>query len=152
MSEQRDADAKIAAIRNAPAAAADDTPPGQSPRWRRAGDFLFLSSTSARESEGIAGAEVDERGVSDTDIRVQTRAAIENLRGALEDAGLELGDLVEVGCFLVTMNDFGGFNEVWAEYFDETGPTRTTVAVHQLSHPLLLVEMRGIAYAPAGAD
>lgn len=152
MGEQRNAKDKIGEFRKAPGG--DDDPlPGQSPRYRRAGDFLFLSSTSARESAGsIVGAEVDERGVSDTDIGLQTRAAIENIRATLNAAGHDLSDLVEVGCFLVTMNDFGGFNEVWAEYFDETGPTRTTVAVHQLSHPLLLIELRGIAYAPASAD
>ena len=43
------------------------------------------------------------------------------------------------------MNDFGGYNEVYAEYFDETGPTRTTVAVHQLPHPHLLIEMQAVA-------
>ena len=47
------------------------------------------------------------------------------------------------------MNDFGGYNEVYAELFDETGPTRTTVAVHQLPHPHLLIEIQGVAYVPA---
>jgi 2-aminomuconate deaminase len=56
--------------------------------------------------------------------------------------------LVEVQVFLVNMNDFGGFNEVWAEFFDHDGPTRTTVAVHQLPHPHLVVEMRATAYKP----
>ncbi len=81
-------------------------------------------------------------------IRIQTRAVIENMRDILRSAGADLPDLVEVSCFLVNMNDFGGFNEAWAEYFDETGPCRTTVAVHQLPHPLLLVEIKAIAYAP----
>jgi 2-aminomuconate deaminase len=44
------------------------------------------------------------------------------------------------------MNDFGGYNEVWAEHFDESGPTRTTVAVHQLPHPHLLIEIQAVAY------
>jgi len=43
------------------------------------------------------------------------------------------------------MNDFAGYNEVWAEYFDEAGPTRTTVAVHQLPHPHLLIEIQAVA-------
>ena len=46
------------------------------------------------------------------------------------------------------MNDFGGFNQTWAEYFDYDGPTRTTVAVHQLPHPHLLIEIKAIAYKP----
>ena len=46
------------------------------------------------------------------------------------------------------MNDFGGYNEVYGEYFDETGPTRTTVAVHQLPHPHLLIEIQAVAVLP----
>ena len=46
------------------------------------------------------------------------------------------------------MNDFGGYNETYARYFDESGPTRTTVAVHQLPHPHLLIEISGIAHRP----
>ena len=50
------------------------------------------------------------------------------------------------------MNDFGGYNEVYGEYFDATGPTRTTVAVHQLPHPHLLIEMQAVAVLPEGAS
>jgi len=50
--------------------------------------------------------------------------------------------------FLVNMNDFGGYNEVWAEFFDYDGPARTTVAVHQLPHPHLLIEIKVTAYKP----
>jgi 2-aminomuconate deaminase len=49
------------------------------------------------------------------------------------------------------MNDFGGYNEVYGEYFDHSGPSRTTVAVHQLPHPHLLVEMKAMAFKP-GAE
>lgn len=124
------------------------TPRGRFPHFRRAGAFVFVSGTSARRPDNsFEGAEVDALGVTRLDIRVQTRAVIRNIRDILETAGLGLADLVEVGCFLVNMNDFAGFNEVWAEFFDEDGPTRTTVAVHQLPHPLLLVEMKAVAYA-----
>lgn len=124
-------------------------PRGRFPHYRRAGEFVYISGTSARRPDNsFDGATVDAMGVTTLDIRVQTRAVIENIRDILTSAGLGLADLVEVGCFLVNMNDFGGFNEVWAEYFDETGPTRTTVAVHQLPHPLLLVEMKAVAFDP----
>lgn len=124
-------------------------PRGRFPHIKRAGDFLYVSGTSSRRPDNsFAGAEVDEMGVTRLDIREQTRAVIGNLRDILASSGAGLEDLVEVGCFLVNMNDFGGFNEVWAEYFDEDGPTRTTVAVHQLPHPLLLVEMKAVAYSP----
>ena len=46
------------------------------------------------------------------------------------------------------MNDFKGYNQTYAGYFDENGPTRTTVAVHQLPHPLILIEIKVIAYKP----
>jgi 2-aminomuconate deaminase len=50
------------------------------------------------------------------------------------------------------MNDFAGYNEVYNEYFTENGPARTTVAVHQLPHPHLLIEMKAIAYKPLAED
>lgn len=126
-------------------------PRGRFPHVRRAGDFLYVSGTSSRlPDNSFAGASVDSMGVTNLDIRVQTRAVIENIRDILASEGADLSDLVEVGCFLVSMNDFGGFNEVWAEYFDEAGPTRTTVAVHQLPHALLLVEMKAVAFKPRG--
>jgi 2-aminomuconate deaminase len=50
------------------------------------------------------------------------------------------------------VNDFAGYNEVYGEYFDETGPARTTVAVHQLPHPHLLIEIQAIAHLPRGAQ
>jgi len=124
-------------------------PRGRFPHVKRAGDFLFVSGTSSRRPDNsFVGAEVDDMGVTRLDIEAQTRAVIDNIADILSsvDAGLE--DLVEVGCFLVNMNDFGGFNRVWGEYFDGDGPTRTTVAVHQLPHPLLLVEMKAVAYKP----
>jgi 2-aminomuconate deaminase len=46
------------------------------------------------------------------------------------------------------MNDFGGYNQVYGEYFDSDGPARTTVAVHQLPHPQLLIEIKAVAYKP----
>ncbi len=73
---------------------------------------------------------------------------IENIRDILADAGAALADVVEVSAYLVSMNDFGGYNEIYAEYFDESGPARTTVAVHQLPHPHLLIEIKAVAYAP----
>ncbi|WP_084958739.1 RidA family protein [Thermoactinospora rubra] len=123
------------------------TPRGRFPHVRQAGDFLFVSGTSARRPDNtIAGAEADEFGTTVLDIRVQTRAVIENIGEILKTAGASLDDLVQVTTFLVNMNDFKGYNEVWAEFFDETGPARTTVAVHQLPHPHLLIEMQAIAH------
>lgn len=125
------------------------TPRGRFPHLRVANGFVFVSGTSARQPDNtIAGAQADELGTTTLDIRVQTRAVIENLRELLREVGAELTDLVQVTAYLVSMNDFGGYNQVWAEYFDERGPTRTTVAVHQLPHPHLLIEMQAVAVAP----
>lgn len=130
------------------------TPRGRYPHFRTAGPFVFVSGTSSREADNtIAGARADDFGTMDLDIEVQTRACIENMRDILEKAGGGLDNLIEVTCFLVNMNDFGGYNEVYGEYFTHDGPARTTVAVHQLPHPHLLIEIRGVAYiAPSSAE
>lgn len=123
------------------------TPRGKFPHIKRAGDFLFVSGTSARRPDNsIAGAEADEFGATRLDIRAQTRAVIDNVRRILAGAGAALEDVVEVSTYLVNMNDFAGYNEVYGEYFDYNGPARTTVAVHQLPHPHLLIEMKVVAY------
>ncbi|SDI05633.1 2-aminomuconate deaminase [Sinosporangium album] len=124
------------------------TPRGRFPHVKRVGDFVWVSGTSARlPDNSIAGARADEFGTVDLDIRVQTRAVIENIRDLLRAADADLADLVQITTYLVNINDFGGYNEVYAEYFDETGPTRTTVAVHQLPHPHLLIEIQAVAHA-----
>jgi 2-aminomuconate deaminase len=125
------------------------TPRGKFPHIKRAGDFLFVSGTSSRRPDNsLAGVQVDAMGTTALDIEVQTREVIVNMRDILASEGASLEDLVEVSAFLVNMNDFGGYNQVWAEFFDATGPTRTTVAVHQLPHPHLLIEMKAIAFRP----
>ncbi len=73
---------------------------------------------------------------------------IENIRDILASAGADLADVVEISTFLVNMNDFGGYNQVYGEFFDADGPARTTVAVHQLPHPQLLIEIKAVAYKP----
>lgn len=124
-------------------------PRGKFPHVKRAGDFLFVSGTSSRRPDNsFAGAEVDAMGVLDADIRAQTRAVIENIKAILESAGAGLKDLVELSTYLVDMGDFKGYNEVYAEYFDYDGPARTTVAVHQLPHPMLRIEIKAVAYKP----
>jgi 2-aminomuconate deaminase len=124
-------------------------PRGKYPHVKRAGDFLIVSGTSSRRSDNtIAGAEVDEFGTTNLDIREQTKAVIENLRDILRSVGADLEDVVEVTTYLVSMNDFAGYNEVYGRYVNSDGPARTTVAVHQLPHPHLLIEIRAVAYKP----
>ena len=74
---------------------------------------------------------------------------LNNINSNLKKVGASLKDIVDVSTFLVNMNDFAGYNKAYAEFFDkETGPTRTTVAVHQLPHPDLVVEIKVMAYKP----
>lgn len=126
-------------------------PRGAFPHVKVAGGFVFVSGTSSRRPDNtFAGVEVDEFGTTNLDIRAQTRAVIGNIRDLLRSVGADLSDLVQVTSYLVNMNDFAGYNAVWAEFFDATGPTRTTVAVHQLPHPHLLIEMQAVALLPVG--
>jgi 2-aminomuconate deaminase len=82
---------------------------------------------------------------------VQTRAVIENVRDILRSMDADLIDVVEVTTYLIDMKDFGAYNDVYAEFFDYDGPTRTTVAVRELPHPQLLIEIRVVAYKPLSA-
>ena len=127
------------------------TPRGAYPHVKRAGDYIFVSGTSSRLADNsFAGVHrVDEMGSMRLDIREQTRAVLENIRDFLATEGASLDDVVDVTSFLVNMNDFAGYNEVYAEFFrKENGPARTTVAVHQLPHPNLVVEIKAMAYKP----
>ncbi|MFI1303234.1 RidA family protein [Streptomyces sioyaensis] len=125
-------------------------PRGRYPHVRRVGDFVFVSGISSRRADNThIGAEADEFGTVRLDIRAQTRAVIENIERILATTGAGLIDIVDVTSFLVSMNDFAGYNETYAEFFTFDGPTRTTVAVHQLPHPHLLIEMKVIAFSPA---
>jgi len=87
-------------------------------------------------------------GTTSLDIRTQTAAVIDNIADILAEIGASLSDVVDVTTFLVNMNDFGGYNDVYATYFGADGPARTTVAVHQLPHPHLLIEMKAVALIP----
>ncbi len=129
------------------------TPRGKFPHIKRAGDFLFVSGTSSRRPDNsFAGVEVDALGTTKLDIREQTRAVIENIRDILAAEGADLSHVVEISAYLVDMNDFGAYNQVYGEFFDYDGPTRTTVAVHQLPHPHLRIEIKAVAYHPLSKE
>ena len=124
-------------------------PRGKFPHIKRAGDFLFVSGISSRKQDGsFEGAAVDEMGNVELDIKQRTRAVLENIRDILHSEGADLKDIVDLSTFLVNINDFKGYNETYAEFFDTNGPTRTTVAVHQLPHPLILIEIKVTAFMP----
>lgn len=121
------------------------------PHARRVGDLLFVSGTSSRRPDNThEGADLQEDGTWKLDIGRQTRAVLENIDTILRAAGASIEDVVDITTFLVDMADFPGYNAVYNEFFDAaTGPTRTTVAVHQLPHPNLLIEIKAVAHCPA---
>jgi len=127
------------------------TPRGAYPHIKRAGDFLFVSGTSSRRVDNtFAGVHIiDEMGTVRLDIKDQTKSVLENIEKTLATENATLADVVDVTSFLVNMNDFSGYNEVYGTFFNkETGPARTTVAVHQLPHPHLVVEIKVMAFKP----
>ena len=125
------------------------TPRGAYPHTKRVGDFIFVSGTSSRRPDNsIAGVDIiDEMGTKRLNIETQTREVLKNIDANLQKVGASIKDVVDVTSFLVNMNDFAGYNKAYAEFFNkDTGPTRTTVAVHQLPHPDLVVEIKVMAY------
>jgi 2-iminobutanoate/2-iminopropanoate deaminase len=101
-----------------------------------AGDFVFVSGQVALDREGrIVGYTPKD----------QTRKAMENLRGTLEAAGLTLSHVVKTTIFLKDMSEFGAVNEVYAEFFAEPYPARSTVEVARLPKDLH-VEIEAVAF------
>lgn len=122
-------------------------PLGNYPHVKRVGDFIYVSGTSSRRPDNThVGAIQNEDGTWSLDIEAQTKAVIENIGKLLASMDATLADVIDITTFLVDMKDFKGYNKVYGEFFDHTGPTRTTVAVHQLPHPNLLIEIKAVAY------
>lgn len=126
-------------------------PVGPYPHARRVGDFIFVSGMGPRQpgSNEIPGLVLNSDGSPKShDIRIQTKATIENIKVVLEDMGSSLNDVVDVQVFLTHMKtDFAEFNQVYGEYFAKIGPTRTTVEILSLPTPIA-VELKVIAYKP----
>ncbi len=125
-------------------------PLGNYPHIKRVGDFLFISGTSSRRPDDThVGAIQDDEGVWQFDIRLQTEAVMKNIEGYLKSVGADLSHVIDITSFLMDMKDFPGYNETYAKFFNkESGPTRTTVAVHQLPHPNIIIEIKALAYFP----
>lgn len=124
-------------------------PLGAYPHIKRVGDFIYVSGTSSRRVDNsYDGVEIVD-GVKALNIKIQTRAVLENIIDILKEENASLKDVIDITTFLINMDDFKGYNEIYGSFFNgENGPTRTTVAVHQLPHPDLLIEIKVIAYKP----
>jgi 2-aminomuconate deaminase len=129
-------------------------PLGAYPPLRRRGPWLFVSGMSARQADGsCAGVTAGHDGAPQIDVAEQTRVVIEKIRDALQAEGAGLADCLSLTCYLTDMRDFAAYNAAYAEYFDAaTGPARTTLAVHQLPHPHMRIEITATAcLQPPGA-
>ena len=123
-------------------------PVGLYPHARKVGDLLFLSGVGPRErrSKQIPGVELDASGnIISYDIEKQCHSVFKNVRYVLEDAGARWEQLVDVTVFLTNMkDDFETYNKIYAEYFSDAMPCRTTVEVNALPTPIA-IELKCIA-------
>ena len=123
-------------------------PVGLYPHARRVGNLLFLSGVGPREkgSKKIPGVELDGNGnVISYDIELQCRSVFQNVLYILEEAGSDWSKIVDVTVFLTNMkDDFQTYNQIYAEYFKDNLPCRTTVEVNKLPTPIA-IELKVIA-------
>jgi len=123
-------------------------PVGLYPHARRVGKLLFLSGVGPRRpgTKEIPGVTLDEAGeIVAYDIETQCRSVFDNVRTILEDAGSSWDRLVDVTVYLTNMrDDFATYNRIWAEYFADDPPCRTTVEVGALPTPIA-IELKCIA-------
>ncbi|MES2381971.1 MAG: Rid family hydrolase [Bacteroidota bacterium] len=123
-------------------------PVGLYPHAKRVGNLLFLSGVGPREkgTKKIPGVELDENGnIVSYDIATQCRSVFQNIKYILEDAGSSWDKMVDVTVFLTNMkDDFKVYNQLWAEYFKDTQPCRTTIEINCLPTPIA-IELKVIA-------
>ncbi len=123
-------------------------PVGAYPHARRVGNLLFLSGIGPRQrgSDRIPGVELDADGrVVSYDIEAQCHAVFRNVRHVLEEAGSGWERIVDVTVFLTNLRaDFATYNRLYAEYFRENQPCRTTIEVGALPTPIA-IELKVIA-------
>jgi 2-aminomuconate deaminase len=123
-------------------------PVGLYPHARKLGNLLFLSGVGPRErgTKEIPGVELDDQGkIVSYDIEAQCHSVFRNIRYILEDAGSSWDQIVDVTVFLTNMDDdFKTYNRVYAEYFKDNQPCRTTVEINKLPTPIA-IELKVIA-------
>lgn len=123
-------------------------PVGLYPHARRVGNLLFLSGVGPRErgTKKIPGVELDENGkIISYNIETQCQSVFRNIKYILEDAGSSWDKIFDVTVFLTNMkDDFATYNKVYAEYFKDNQPCRTTIEINCLPTPIA-IELKVIA-------
>jgi 2-aminomuconate deaminase len=117
-------------------------PVGLYPHARRVGNLLFLSGVGPRErgTKKIPGVDLDNEGkIISYDIEVQCHSVFKNVKYILEEAGSSWDKIVDVTVFLTNMkDDFQKYNKLWAEYFKNNPPCRTTIEINCLPTPIAI--------------
>lgn len=123
-------------------------PVGHYPHAKRVGNILYLSGVGPRErgSKTIPGVKLDENGnIISYDIATQCHSVFKNIKYILEDAGSKWENIVDVTVYLTNMkDDFKTYNALWAEYFKESPPCRTTLEINCLPTPIA-IELKVLA-------
>lgn len=123
-------------------------PVGLYPHARKVGNLLFLSGVGPREkgTKVIPGVTLDDNGqILSYDIAEQCHSVFKNVRLILEASGSSWDQLIDVTVFLTNMDDdFKTYNRIYAEYFSENQPCRTTVEINKLPTPIA-IELKCIA-------
>ena len=123
-------------------------PVGLYPHARQHGDLLFLSGVGPRErgTKKIPGVELDETGnITSYDIEAQCRSVFNNVRTIVEESGSSWDNIIDVTVFLTNMkDDFKIYNKVYAEFFADNQPCRTTLEINSLPTPIA-IELKVIA-------
>lgn len=123
-------------------------PVGLYPHARKVGNLLFLSGVGPRQrgTSKIPGVELDNNNqIISYDIEAQCHSVFKNIQYILEDAGSSWRNIIDVTVFLTNMkDDFAKYNKIWAEYFKDNLPCRTTIEINKLPTPIA-IELKVIA-------
>lgn len=121
---------------------------GLYPMTKKVGNLLFVSGMGPRQagSDSIPGLKLDKHGnYLEFDFEAQVHSVFNNVKVALEEAGSNWNKIVDVTVFLVNMKrDFHTFNKIYADYFNQVMPCRTTVEVTALPSAIA-IEIKVIA-------
>lgn len=124
-------------------------PVGLYPHARKVGNLVFFSGMGPRErgTKKIPGVELDENGnITSYDIETQCHSVFKNLRYVVEESGARWEDVVDITVFLTNMKaDFAIYNKIYAEYFKDNQPCRTTIEIKSLPTPIA-IEVKAVAY------
>ncbi len=123
-------------------------PVGLYPHARKVGNLLFLSGVGARDAKTnqIHGNVYDEnKKLVAYDIEAQCHTVFQNVKAILEASGSSWNNLVDVTVFLTNMeDDFEAYNKIYAEYFKDNQPCRTTLGIKALPTPIA-IELKCVA-------